>query len=315
MNERENAMTEGTLYSFLQERRPQCFNAPILYHYTSFGKFSVFFKKDADLYCTHFAALNDGNEIGQGWEIVVRYLNENMDWKTDKCNLIWNYYKKGIRENKIVSPWIMSFSLAKDSLPQWIGYTDKKEGGFALGFDAVQLQEVIKEMSRVDSEARKEKGEEVAPFRMYILPCLYSGKDANVITELLSRYINQDVALFNRVRDDKEPDVADKAKIIAKLLLVSAIIKHDSFCHEKEMRLIIQPTSSKFDDCDFIGGKPRWKTNIAQYVKSPLCGLIKEIWVSPHGDRQVLLTSAQIMAAKHGLSCEIKESSSPYNGR
>jgi hypothetical protein len=304
------------IYSYLTKKLPKRFNASILYHYTSFRTFPVFFGETADLYCTHFAALNDGAEIGHGWQMAIRYLNEHMGWTNEKCNVLWAYYKDGVLKNKVVSPWIMSFSFAEDSLPQWVAYADKKEGGYALGFDRAQLEQMVVSVAFKTMKMRNEYDEKAAPFRMYVLPCLYSNSDKDVIEGLFEFYFNQDADVLDRVKNADKPIPKDMAKIVAKLLLVSSIIKHESFRYEEEVRLIIQPTISTYDECEFLGGKPRWKTNISKYIGAPLCSLLKKILVSPHGDRQVLLTSAQIMKAKHGLlNCEIKESASPYNGR
>lgn len=312
---KENENNE-TIYTYLRRQLSWRFDTPVLYHYTSFRTFPVFFGKTADLYCTHFAALNDGAEIRKGWEMVVRYLSEHNKWSNNKCNLLWKYYKEGVLANKFVSPWIMSFSLAQDSLPQWVAYTDKKEGGYALGFDRAQLEQMVVSVACNTMKMRNGYDEKAAPFRMYVLPCLYSNTDRGVIEGLFELYFNQDMDVFDRVKNADNPELKDIVKIVAKLLLVSSIIKHESFRYEEEVRLIIQPTIFTYNECDFIGGKPRWKTNISKYINAPLCSLLKEILVSPHGDRQVLLTSAQIMKAKHGLSnCEIKESASPYNGR
>ena len=304
-----------TIYSYLQEKLSRRFGASVLYHYTTFRTFPVFFGPNADLYCTHFAALNDGAEVGQGWEMVIRYLNEQKGWPNEKCSLLWAYYKKGVLQNKVVSPWVMSFSLAQDSLAQWVAYTDKKEGGYALGFDREKLQTMVNRVACNTKKKHDENDEKVVPFRMYMLPCLYSETDMDVIEGLFDLYFNQEIDVFDRVKNADEPEPKDVAKILAKMLLVSSIIKHESFRYEEEVRLIIQPTIATYDECEFIGGKPRWKTNISKYINAPLCSLIKEIWVSPHGDRQVLLTAAQVMAAKQGLSCEIMKSASPYNGR
>lgn len=304
-----------TFCAYLQEQLPKLFNSPVLYHYTAFRTFPVFFGSGADLYCTHFAALNDGAEVGQGWEMAIKYLNKYKGWADEKCDLLRDYYKKDLLANKVVSPWIMSFSLAKDSLAQWVAYTDKKEGGYAIGFDREKLEQMVIRVACNIKKKRDENDKKVVPFRMHVLPCLYSNTDKDVIEGLFECYFDKEVEVLDRVKYADRPDSKDMAKIVEKLLLVSSIIKHESFKYEEEVRLIIQPSIPTYDACEFMGGKPRWKTNISTYINAPLCSLIKEIWVSPHGDRQVLLASAQIMKAKYGLSCEIRESTSPYNGR
>lgn len=225
---KENENNE-TIYTYLRRQLSWRFDTPVLYHYTSFRTFPVFFGKTADLYCTHFAALNDGAEIRKGWEMVVRYLSEHNKWSNNKCNLLWKYYKEGVLANKFVSPWIMSFSLAQDSLPQWVAYTDKKEGGYALGFDRAQLEQMVVSVACNTMKMRNGYDEKAAPFRMYVLPCLYSNTDRGVIEGLFELYFNQDMDVFDRVKNADNPELKDIVKIVAKLLLVSSIIKHESF--------------------------------------------------------------------------------------
>lgn len=320
MQQRQPEKSYESVLGFLKGKVKERFSQKVIYHYTSFRTFPVFFERNADLYCTHFAALNDGAEIRQGWEMAIRFLNNKFRWQNEKCNMLWRYYQRGILESKIVAPWIMSFSSAKDSLGQWIAYTDRVEGGYSLGFNFARLEMLLKRVAcnvkkvTVDGEDGARNKE--IPYRLYVLPCLYSESDAGLIEELMMDYFGKEKSVFDRVRDSENPDNKDVAKIIAKLILVSSFVKHESFKSEQEIRLIFQPLLLSYDACEFIGGKPRIKSKVAEYANAELCSLLDEIWISPHGDTQVLLSSAKIMAAKHGLNaCKIEKSRSPYNGR
>lgn len=317
MQQKQPEKSYESVLDFLKKNVKERFSHTVIYHYTSFHSFPVFFEGNADLYCTHFAALNDGAEIRQGWEMAIRFLNNKFGWPNEKCNMLWSCYQRGILESKIVAPWIMSFSSAKDSLSQWIAYTDRVEGGYSLGFNFAKLEELLKcNVKNVTVEGDAATKNKEIPYRLYMLPCLYSDSDAGLIDELMMDYFGKDKKVFDRLRTSSNPDNKDLAKIIAKLILVSSFVKHESFKCEHEIRLIFQPLKLSYDACEFIGGKPRIKSKMAEYANAELCSLLDEIWISPHGDTQVLLASAKIMAAKHGLKgCKILKSMSPYNGR
>ena len=286
-----------------------------MYHYTSFQTFPVFFEKNADLFCTHFAALNDGHEVREGWVAAIRFLESEYEWSKEKCDLLWSYYTHGVLAGKFGTIWVMSFSRSRDSLNQWVAYTDRNEGGYALGFDVQNLEKML---NRARCNAKKihvTEDRKDYPCRMYILPCLYTDSDSETIQGLFRTYFGQSKDVFDKVKTSDSPSNTDLAKVLAKIQVVSATIKHESFRYEEEVRLVVQQTAQDFSNCEFIAGKPRWKTQIGKYMNGALCNLFSEIVISPHGDRQVLRTSANVMMAKHSLWCKVVESTSPYNGR
>lgn len=311
----KNEPREETIYGFMKNAAKEKFPRDVMYHYTSFRTFPVFFKKDADLFCTHFAALNDGHEVREGWVVAIRFLESEYGWPKEKCDLLWEYYKRGVLTGKFGTIWVMSFSRSRDSLSQWIAYTDRKEGGYALGFDAQNLEGMLNRARCNMKKIRITGSRKDYPCRMYILPCLYTDSDRNAIDGLFRTYFGQTKDAFDEVKNSSEPSSENLAKIIAKIQVVATIIKHESFRYEEEVRLVVQQTAQDFTKCEFIAGKPRWKTQIGEFMNGNLCELFKEIVISPHGDRQVLLTSANVMKEKHSLACEITKSSSPYNGR
>jgi len=306
---------EETVYDYMKKVAPGKFPQDVMYHYTSFRTFPVFFEKNADLFCTHFSALNDGHEIREGWVAAIKFLEAEYGWSKEKCDLLWSYYKHGVLEGKFGTVWVMSFSRSRDSLNQWIAYTDREEGGYALGFDVPYLEGMLNRARCNAKKVRVSEDQKEYPCRMYILPCLYTNSDRDVIDELFRTYFGQAKDVFDAVKNSENPVSADLAKVIAKIQVVAATIKHESFRYEEEVRLVVQQTAQDFAKCEFIAGKPRWKTQIGVYMNSSLCTLFKEIVISPHGDKQVLRTSANVMKAKHSLSCTITESTSPFNGR
>lgn len=309
--------SDESLHDILKKIVPDRFSVNVIYHYTSFETFPIFFEDDADLYCTYFGALNDSKEIELGWRLCINYFEEKYNITSKIRELLWICYRDSIMHAGFVAPWVVSFSLAKDSLPQWIAYTDKKHGGYALGFSKGQLETCMHRLANNIKKKKDLKGVKRYPYEINLFPCLYSKQDEDSINGVLNSYFGTEHKTISKINlDNWQSCLNEVSEIINKMLLFSSIIKHDSFRNEQEIRLIVQPSQSVYDECFFKGGKPRWKTNIAKYINAPLNSLLREIWVSPHGDRMMLQSSAKIMKLKHNMkNCEIIESESPYNGR
>ena len=111
-----------------------------IYHYTTANVLERFLADDGDLLCTHYRALNDDSEFREGFNRVLHYAREKR-WNV---NLLDRIKKLGdhFNEKDIFMPWIFSFSLHNDMLSQWIGYTNPKDGGYAIGFDMRHLKKL-----------------------------------------------------------------------------------------------------------------------------------------------------------------------------
>ena len=105
---------------------------------------------------------------------------------------------------------------------------------------------------------------------------------------------------------------------------MSSVIKHEAFKNEKEVRLVLLPMTKSLSDCELIGGKPRWKTYVCETRKEGICnpkrralrGMIKEVMISPHGDADMLWTTARFLLDKYDMIwCKLEKSALPYNAR
>lgn len=110
-----------------------------VYHYTSLAVLNEMCKESGDFFATHFMSLNDTHEFFLGVQIALEQLancptlpvkirNNYPSFQNDaRDNIVWLLRREGL------SPWIVSFSKDPDSLSQWVAYTDRVQGGVAVG--------------------------------------------------------------------------------------------------------------------------------------------------------------------------------------
>lgn len=323
-----------TIFDFLYQKMPEYFDKnAILYHYTTVDTLGKFLEDCGDLYCTHFRVLNDSSEMTTGMSVVESYLRERFNWSDIKCAWFRENYKRLLQESEIVVPWIMSFSRAKDSLNQWAMYTDRAKGGVAVGFDmGLMWTEMRRTPGCYSKTLVTSKGEKGAvkdsAFELRLLPCLYAENDASLINELFDEFLLPYQAAFRRIGDAtavNEIVSHDFTQAIISILNVSSIIKHESFRHEKEIRLVLMPMTKSLADCEIIGGKPRWKTYVCRTrqegdgidpQRKALRGMIKEVMISPHGDTDMLWTTVRCLLDKYEMKwCNLEKSNLPYKVR
>ena len=319
------------MYDLLYEKKPNVFNEKgMLYHYTSIGTLEKFLDEDADFYCADFHVLNDSSEMMMGMELALKYLRAEFKWSEIKCDWFRENYNALVRGGEMVTPWVMSFSCERDSLNQWSMYTDRERGGVAVGFEAGQLGSAIDRWPGCYSKAaltsEGEKGID-KKFELQLLPCLYAETDKDTINELFDMRLKPHADVFRRIGEAsaaQEISADDFTCAIISILEVSAIIKHEAFRNEKEVRMVLLPMTKGLVDCELIGGKPRWKTYVAETRKEgygnpkrkPLRGMIKEVMISPHGDTDMLLTTVRFLLDKYEMDwCSLEKSALPYNGR
>ena len=298
------------LPEFLSRELMPDFNPKTIYHYTTIKVLPEFMKDDGDLYCTHCRSLNDDEEFRLGLVYARNFISRAYRAKSRAMlgfvNRFFRLYHDEWRQ-----PWIMSFTTEKDSLVQWVSYSDKRNGGYAVGFDYSRLCNLtVKQMhSCIDS------------FNIYLLPCLYlrhscgrgSVEQDSRANKLLSFLLDQFADEFQDFVNNKE--TKNRNLIESLILLFASMIKNASFKHECECRLVIQPTNreSALENYRIVGARPR----LPSLMFPRLCKLhelITSIGISPHGKYNVLRTAAELYADKYNHSFSVYKSKSPYNG-
>lgn len=292
-----------SLIDFLQTTFPERFSGRRLYHYSKPEVLERFFADDADMYCTYYAALNDSHEVVEGWDAVETYMEDVVGMSQDRIAILKNGYRELFYQD-VSSPWIMSFSEDRDSLPQWSMYSDHSRGGYAFGFDRDNLAErVVKLMSAPKNQS--------CPFDMWLTPCFY---DVESLQRIFDFYFNKHHRVVERFASAGKLAKEDVDAFLNIVSVIAVMVKQGSFKSEREWRLVKFPHGQMFETCEFVGGKPRHRTELFN-PQSPLRNSVKEIVISPHGDRNMLNVNAAIMAMKYHLCIDVTDSGSSYNGR
>ena len=272
-----------------------------LYHYTTARTLPLLLDGKDGLVCTHYALLNDTEEVLLGLRISVQFLAQAFNIPNGIVADLRKKCENFVCSGHVQVPWIMSFSAKFDSLYQWIGYTD--DGGYSIGFDTQMLRGEILE---------RQKSQILSLTSIDLLPCLYVGRDNATILSILKRLFTQDDAEIKQLQTGKRVTPETLTPIMLKILPLASLIKHWSFEQEKECRLILIPWVESATDCEVIGGKLRWPLGIRG---GDLRKMISSIMVSPQGNKRSLLLTARMLTVKYKMNeCKIEESESPYNG-
>ena len=320
-----------TFHREFKKRFRSLFGVETVYHYTTTPVLLELAKDDACLYATHCSALNDDMEL----EVGVRYaLQEYLPTHQKKlyCRLKHDWPEvitaleskeepfspKCSASTFLLTPWVMSFSRESDSLNQWIAYTNRKEGGFAIGFDFHKLEKAV-ESEVVVRRSKYEFDKRALDYELHFLPCLYLDKSDKHQMQLIHKFLEfLFVDYFEyQLKKFKIHDRKDVAYLIVAFAnLFGAIAKNASFKSENEFRLLMLVKNKEYlRKVVFVGGKPRLKIPIFSVVKEDVRSLIKNIVISPHGDIRFLRSMVDVIGIKYNLDIDVYKSESPFNGR
>ena len=301
-------MHHTDMIKFIREVFPEKFNLgddSLLYHYTTADVFDKLVEEGGELYCTHYMDLNDKVEFWKGFKYFSDYLvrkygnepkEEILELQTAMKSLkdVW----RKLHKLYVDAPWIMSFTTERDSLSQWRSYTDHTNGGVSVGFEKNGLENVLQ-------ECREKNG---AGWDVVLFPCIYygSGVDERLdrLIDLLLERIDTNLSLW--------PEELNRT-----IYLLSSIIKDASFEMEHEWRLVIQATDKvALKGAQVIGGKARLPLGIGMKGERRVGGLMKEVLLSPHGNKNRLWHSVTLPKYScDGLSYKLHSSSLSYNGK
>lgn len=277
-----------------------------LYHYTSLGT-SIAILGDANDGCgfafTHYEFLNDRAEFTLGRDIALKWIEkrggEKFYW-CNKDNKLATHILKQQKEQSCV-PYVLSFTTEKDSLPQWMSYSDKHSGGLAIGCRRKNIESVI---SNINYESLADAHLSDVIFA----PCIYcDGTDDQYL-----RCENILDAMFSGCEYSWREESREEfiRWVAARLFQFAALVKSSEFRHEQEWRLVLRPKNVDYaSGIQFISGKPRLKPGFVDLKSCVDC-----LMVSPHGDRQKNGIVAKLLAAKLPRKVTTKMSGLSYCG-
>lgn len=303
------------LHEFIARAFPEKFSVQTIYHYTSLDVAQLFLNPEKImLYCTYAKALNDNQEYRIGIEYAETHIAEVMHLDAEVLSEVKAMLNR-LTDIGYRIPWVMSFSARRDLLSQWRAYTDKKCGGYSIGFSFPELEKLVKKIV-VQKAADSKKG---LPYILHLLPCFYLDYESEKSVQDVSNF-------FKLIFSDYFTDVVAKlidinnpqqyaSAIVSFICVFAAFIKHHAFKEEHEYRLMIQVLDKDYEkNVEIVGNKPRLK--ISEKVRrGDLMSTIKELWTSPHGDTDILKSLAHFMQKKYNSKWSLYCSNLPFNGR
>lgn len=189
-----------------------------LYHYTSFQGF-MGITASRSIWASSIHHLNDAEEFAHGRRLVQTEIQERRRSiqnrsEDDFMSLLWSR----IEQIRGAHVFVASFSQDDDLLSQWRGYCPSGKG-ISVGISSDQLR-----------ERGKAQG-----FRL--VPAIYDyEKQKAAVRELI------DEAVTNRNRGNIDDDPLSQ-HFAYQVAIISPLLKHATFCEEKEWRLVSRITS------------------------------------------------------------------------
>lgn len=296
----------------------------LCYHYTSTEAF-LRIMDDVDDKSLKFHAsdvfyLNDPSEMRFGYEVIMNFIpkiEKELDvderiklsklWDRDKTytNKEWNNIHLKMIEDSIYSPYIISFSRNRESLPMWRMYGNNGTG-VALGFD-LRLYAI---------ERKNVNGTSLLDLTHFDYKKIYSvDVEYGKILKFGYPYINAKHFYFEYLKSVKEETDIEmiaqmQLRTISKIILGAApYLKHDAYSDEKESRLVNSCHSS--NDIKF-------KTNSAgrliPYIEVEIPkAYLKEIMIGPCCNYDSMKRCIDIRLSQKGFKeYEITHSKIPY---
>lgn len=281
-----------------------------LYHYTTAEVLDKLLAEDGDLRCTFFRDLNDSAEFWTGFDYFANYCKRNGSADDcDNCEKVFCNLKEKwgkLQGLYVEAPWVASFSTERDSLYQWVAYTDRQKGGVAIGFDKAKLEIAIQESSRCHNR------------KAILLPCFYvkmrKKNDTRPDAEFVDKKLDDLIKFLLDKIDRDNPNYHQELETA--ILIFSSIVKDIVFSAEHEWRIVVLTTDfASCEGAEVIAGKARLPLGICEEGKRKVGELISEIHMSPHGDQNRLLHSAMLPKfSAPSLKYKIRRSDLPYKG-
>lgn len=279
----------------------------LLFHYTTTDVLEILSRNDADIYLTYCSALNDDAEFLLGLKVVMDYFKRHSG---ASCGLGMEIFDD-FRRYPEACPWTFSFTTERDSLYQWIAYTDKNFGGVNIGVDYNELQNLIQK----NNQAKASSLESV----IFLAPCFYVSETSSDETDKLMDFAfgaYRDRVLQEQERTQKYREMTKhqfRAYVtICISFIIASLIKGKPFRYEHEWRIVTIPSADELKKhFAVLGGRPRVASNLFGFNQC-FNHIWREVNISPHGDREHLV---RLILSARSMSVNCQKSKITYNGR
>ena len=267
---------------------------------------------------TDYRFLNDSLEYKLGLSFAIDWIGHSdafPKWlRKDVLALL-----KGKEDNAEFAPYVLSFCQKGDSTLHWQVYTDKKDGGYALGLDFWKLRDAVEKFNNMAmDEAERMVFHDAPP--LIFLPCIYcppskDWKRNDDLRRKIENVLGQIFAGVSKYLYDeeiaKEPKFSNCAQwCAARIFQFASLVKSDMFRFEDEWRLVMRPSKIECKNENVYAGKPMITPKSLEIGRC-----LKRVIVSPHGDRKRLKYLAEFQRRRLNHGVRIENSSSSYNGR
>lgn len=276
----------------------------VLYHFTNAKVVCSILSGLSDLTCSDYRHMNDSVEWMIGVDYVKNYIEKKFGFGLAEQ---FGDMVEACLSSKYYAPWICSFSAHSDKAAMWAMYTDRENGGYAIGLKKTHIEHQVRMMNETNP-----------CMETYLLPCLYTDTDVDDIDGIL-----------DFIADSHSWDIEYNARhtpeefgtlLLKYYLVMTYIIKDGSFDYENEWRLVLRDTSTDLASQSF--GIANSSLKLKHRVWSSLLKTselinsgVESIIVSPHPsysirDRVELVES---LKCEHGYSYDIVNSKSSYD--
>ena len=289
----------------MKERFPLKFaSGEVLYHFTNAKAVYSMLSGMSDLTCTDYRYLNDTVE----WMIGVDYVKNYIEKKFGSVRAEqFGDTVEACLSSKHYAPWVCSFSANSDKAALWAMYTDRDNGGYAIGLKKSHIERQVRMMNETNP-----------CIEAYLLPCLYTDTDTDDIDGILE-YV-ADFHSWDIEYNARHTPEEFGTLLLKYYLVMTYIIKDGSFDYENEWRLILRDTSTALavQSLSIENSNLKLKHRVwSSLLKTGelINSGIEDIIVSPHPSSTIRnrVELVESLKRKHDYSYGIINSKSSYD--
>jgi hypothetical protein len=281
---------------------------PILYHYTNINAFKSILES-RKIRATRYDQMNDDTELQIGAERLLEAV-ERYDGN-DECREYKEFLIAAIRAYREggLDVYVLSLSEEADSLYQWRAYAPN--GGIAIGFDLPKLRKGF----LCDITSKVGGAEVEYPVRpdpsIRLMQCTYTDRQGQLdLRTVVGEQFFKDNS-YSAIYRRPEPLAR---KLFCSTLAVAiyqtiTCIKHGAYAQESEWRCVNFRPDARFYPRR-LNERCRWCIEMEFEPRE----YIKEVWISPHGDKQACERTIQYFVEGYEWHPVIQRSTIPYRG-
>lgn len=281
----------------------------VLYHYTSIEAFKNIIDSKK-MRATRYDQMNDTGELQLGVQNLLEAIRGHAAGNSPAWFKDWLLPEIEDFGKDALNVYVLSFSAVADSLDQWRAYS--QSGGVAIGFDSKKIQEgfLIDITSKVGELPVKNPVRPTA-LENHLIECQYTKANGHLdhakLRALADSFFVENS--FARGCVSQEQLVRDLICLSSSTKIYQKIcsIKHGAYSSEKEWRCVNYNPDRTYYPIH-LSGINRFYIEMAFDPGD----YIKEVWISPHGQKDVYKRVVTHYSQMYNLQFKIYMSSIPF---